>query len=168
MTSAYGQVLREGVAQDIEDYTAGYDVPALSWADLVGRLRDVEGVSKVVCWRFEDYAQLRPEIMTMLFGAELAALIPPAEMHNAGYSQAAYDQFIEWVMDDVDEPFVDLLKRAREMHPKLPGDPGMRLFPSQTYERSQKLYAEDVVRLSQIPGATLLLPAVQGPAGLPA
>ncbi|WBU60768.1 hypothetical protein [Paracoccus albus] len=168
VTSAYGQVLREGVAQDIEDYTVGYDVAALSWADLVERLRDCEGVSRVICWRYEDYAQLRPEVMTMLFGPELAALVPPAERHNAGYSQAAYDQFIEWVMDDVDEPFVELLKRARDMYPKLPGDPGMRLFPPETYERSREFYAKDVARLSRIPGATLLWPAGEDPADLPA
>lgn len=158
VTSAYGQVLREGVAQGIEDYVAGYDVPEFSWAELVTRLVDCPGVTRLVCWRYEDYAALRPQVMSMLIGAELAARLPPPESHNPGLSEAAYRQFLDWVLDDLDEPFVDLLSRARAMYPKMPGDPGMRPLPAEIYAESRRRYGDDVARLAQITGVTLLLP----------
>lgn len=158
VTSAYGQVLREGVAMGIEDYVAGFDVPTLSWSDLVGRLRDCDGVTRLVCWRYEDYADLRPHILSMLLGPDLAAIVPAQETHNAGFSEAAYQQFLTWVMEDLDESFVDLLYRARAAFPKGPGDPGMRPLPADVYARSRLTYPQDIARLAAMDGVTFLTP----------
>ena len=168
VTSAYGQVLREGVAMGIEDYVEGYDVSAFSWAELVTRLRAVPGVTRITCWRYEDYAVLRPEIMSQLIGPELAALVPPPETHNAGMSEAAYRQFLEWVFDDIDAPFPELLARARAMHPKGPGDPGMRPLPEAVHVESRARYAGDVAALSALDGVVLLRPETGGAGDKPA
>lgn len=160
VTSAYGQVLREGVAMAIEDYVQGYDVAAFSWADLAARLTACPGVTRLVCWRYEDYAALRPRIMSELLGKEAAALVPPMASHNAGISEAAYQQFCTWIMDDVDIElsFVDLLQRARAAHPKKPGEPGMRPLPPEVYANSRMAYPRDVAALQAMKGVTLLLP----------
>lgn len=158
VTSAYGQVLREGVAMGIEDYVEGYDVSSFSWAELVGRLTECDGVTGVTCWRYEDYAELRPRILSLLVGEELAEVVPAAESHNMGISAAAYDQFMAWILDDMDEPFTDLLARARAKHPKTAGDPGMRPLAPEVYARSRSSYPGDVAALQALPGVTLLLP----------
>lgn len=157
-TSAYGQVLREGIAMGMEDYVEGHDVAAFSWAELVGRLTECPGVTRVTCWRYEDYAELRPRVLSLLLGEELAAAVPPPEPHNMGMSEAAYQQFMEWVMEDLDAPFLDLLARARAAHPKTAGDPGMRPLPPEVYARSLQSYPADVAALAAMDRVTLLLP----------
>ena len=157
-TSAYGQVLREGISMGMEDYVEGYDVPAFSWAELVGRLTECPGVTRVTCWRYEDYAALRPRILSLLVGEELAATVPAAESHNMGISEAAFQQFMEWVLDDLDESFLDLLARARATYPKTAGDPGMRPLPPEVYARSRDTYPLDVAALAVMDRVTLLLP----------
>lgn len=168
VTSAYGQILREGVAMGIEDYVGDYDVPAFSWVELASRLCAAPGVTRLICWRYEDYATLRPEIMSRLIGPELATLLPPPETHNAGMSEAAYRQFLQWIFDDIDAPFPELLARARTLHPKAPGDPGMRPLPPEVYARSRECYARDVAALAVLDGVTLLRPESGGAGDKPA
>lgn len=162
VTSAYGQLLRQSHPTDIETYVKGYDVASLSWAGLAERLTACPGVTRLTCWRYEDYAALRPRILTALIGADLAAEVPAPEHHNSGISDAAYRQFVEWVMADREEPFAELLQRARAAHPKGPGVSGMRPLPAEVYERSRAFYAGDVRRLSALPGVTFIAP--QSPA----
>ena len=102
VTSAYGQQLKTGTGIDIESYTGGVSVADLSWTDLVQRLLSVPGVARLICWRYEDYAALRPVILERMLGAERAAIVPAASWRNAGISDAAYRAFAEMVMEDLD------------------------------------------------------------------
>ena len=165
VTSAYGQQLKTGTGIDIESYTGGVSVADLSWTDLVQRLLSVPGVARLICWRYEDYALLRPVILERMLGAERAAIVPAASWRNAGISDAAYRAFAEMVMEDLESPVEDLLQRACALHPKTEGVPAMRPLRPRVYGRARRNYAQDMARLSALEGVELLAPDAGGESG---
>lgn len=158
ITSAYGQIMRQQALTGIDYYTLEHRVDELSWADLAGRLVSCPGVTRLICWRYEDYTDLRPTLLSLMLGEKLAAIVPDPQPHNIGISEAAYQQFVEWVMGDDDSLPEDLLRKARKAFPKQPGESGMRPLPEAIYSRSAEYYTDDVRRLSQLEGVVLLSP----------
>ena len=52
------------------------------------------GVARVVVWRYEDYAALRPRFLARLLPPALAAGIPDPPPANESVTQAGYEWFV--------------------------------------------------------------------------
>jgi hypothetical protein len=79
----------------LADYLGGFDPVRLSWTGLAKRLLAVRGVARLVVWRYEDYAAVRPQILARMLPESLAARAddPPAAI--VGLSQPAYADVLE-------------------------------------------------------------------------
>ncbi|MFV0294332.1 MAG: hypothetical protein ACK5II_14410 [Paracoccus sp. (in: a-proteobacteria)] len=158
VTSAYGQQLRAGAAIDISSYVGRARVSAMSWVPLVQDLLACPGVTRLVCWRYEDHTVLRPRILGEMLGPDLAGIVPEATWRHGGISEAAYRAFVETAMSDLETPVEVLLKGACQAYPKTAGVPGMKPLRRRVYSLSGRAYALDVKRISQLEGVTWLAP----------
>ncbi|SDE55965.1 hypothetical protein SAMN05421538_1087 [Paracoccus isoporae] len=156
VSSAYGQQLRMGVAIDIDRYVSGLSVEELAWTELAQRLLSCEGVTRLVCWQYEYYVALRPQVIREMVGPDLAPIVPAPTWRNGGISQDAYHLFAELAMSDLDTPVEKLLNRACAEHPKTRGVPAMRPLRPRVYAASRRNYARDLEQLSRLDGVTWL------------
>ncbi|MFV0408365.1 MAG: hypothetical protein ACK5LJ_01285, partial [Paracoccus sp. (in: a-proteobacteria)] len=158
VTSAYGQQLRSGSGMDIDRYVRGIRVRDLSWARLAHELLSCRGVIRLVCWRYEDYARLRPRLLAEMLGPECAAIVPEAGWSNSGISAEAYTAFVDMALTDLETPIPELLRAACLAHPKAHGKPGMRPLRRRVYAASQIAYERDLAVLARFDRVSLLTP----------
>lgn len=158
VTSAYGQQLRSGALVDVSTYVRGVKVRSLDWPGLIERLLGCEGVSRVVCWRLEDHTQVRGRVLARLLGPERAALVPPATLRHRGVSEKAYRYFMKTALEDMDTPVQTLLRDAQKRHPRLEGEPSMRLLHYRTYKSSLVNYDAQAGRIAGMERVEFLRP----------
>ena len=158
MVSAFSLQITRGHELDIRDYLCGRDVAALSWSELAERLLGVEGVSRLVLWRYEDYGALRPQILARLLTPELVPAIPEPPPANMGLTQMAYDWLIARAMEDSDADLRSLVREAWRKFPKTGDRAGLRLLEDDEYRRSAEAYAADLAALRAMTGVEFLAP----------
>ncbi|WP_313135173.1 hypothetical protein [Paracoccus jeotgali] len=158
ITSTYSQQLRKPLPLHHEVYLRDFRLDAMSWAALARRVLSHPRVGRLVCWRYEDHAAIRPALLDRMLGPELAVIVPRARRMNTGISQAAYDAFVAAAMADDEAPTQDLLRAACKAHPKGEGVPAMRVLPPQTHRDSLIRYDADLSNLAALDRVEMLTP----------
>ncbi|MFD1797778.1 hypothetical protein FQV27_10530 [Paracoccus aurantiacus] len=158
VTSAYSQQLRRPLPLHHDVYLRDFSLPAISWTDLARRLLNQPQVQKIICWQYEDYAVLRPRILTEMVGRRAAARVPPSRVVNSGISAAAYDAFVAEALTDDETPTQTLLRDACRRFPKSPGEPSFRILSSRVHDESRAQYAQDLDSLAGLDRVRLLRP----------
>lgn len=158
LTSAFAMQVTGGHELLLADYLGDFDPARLSWSDLAQRLLSVRGVARLVAWRYEDYAALRPRILSAMLPQALVdrASDPPAAI--VGLSQPAYQAVLDQALDRPGADVAQLAREAKARFPREAGAPRLDLFDPGTAARARAAYAADLAQLAQLPRATLLGP----------
>ncbi len=158
IVSAFALQVASGKETDIEPYLCGRDPAHVDWAGLVRRLRAVEGVSRIVLWRYEDYPALRPRLLERLLPAGLAPEVPDPPPSNVGLTQAGYEWLLRRTRSGADIDLRILAQRARHRFRPADGHVRLRPFDEGTYARSAQNYARDIAALRTMPSVEFLEP----------
>ena len=158
LESAFSMQVQGGHELVFEDYLAGFDPAALSWAGLVERLLSVRGVARVTVWRYEDYPALRPRILAAMAPAAVAAAAPELPPAIVGLSQAAYDDIRARVAADPGADIASLARDAKAAHPRSGGGAPLRLADAATRARCRSAHDDDLARLAGMARVTLMRP----------
>lgn len=156
--SAFSMRVMGGRALVWEDYLDGYDPATVSWTGLARRLLAARGVARLIVWRYEDYAALRPALLARLLPADVAAAVPDGPRAVVGLSQAAYDDFLRRAMDDIDADLTQLAREAEQRHPRGEGNPRLTLGDAALAAACADAYAADMETLAALPGVEFLRP----------
>lgn len=158
IVSAFALQVAGGKEIDIAAYLGDRDPARSAWAGLVGRLAAVEGVSRIVLWRYEDYPALRPRLLERLLPAGLAAEVPDPPPANVSLTQAGYDWLLRRAASGEGIDQRTLARRARERFQPASGHARLRLLDDETHARSARNYAQDIAALRAMPGVEFLEP----------
>ncbi|SEI05849.1 hypothetical protein [Paracoccus alkenifer] len=158
LTSAFSMQLQAGVELDFRAYLAGFDPLALSWEGLARRLLGVRGVARLVVWRYEDYAALRPRILAQFLPQALVARAGDPGASVVGLSQPAWRHLLAQGIAQPGPAAAQLAQEAKALFPREPGHPALALFDADTVARSAAAYRQDLARLAALPGVALLAP----------
>ncbi|MFV0384107.1 hypothetical protein [Paracoccus sp. (in: a-proteobacteria)] len=160
VTSLFGEQLRWGGVLRIEDFLGDFDPAGLSWSDLVRRLLATGEAGRIVCWRYEDTATTRLQLLTRMLGPGLAALVPDLPPARIGLSVAAYNMVLARAAEG--QPIDLLVGQSRKQHPRTRGEDRLRLLPPEIHAAAARRYAEDCAELARIPGVEFLVPGAAG------
>lgn len=161
LTSVFGEQLRHGGPLRIEDFLRGFDPAGLRWSELVARLLAETGAARLICWRYEDTAATRSELLDLLLGPDLARAVPYLKPRRPGMSAAAYRALLDG--SDGELASRDLAEALRRAHPKRAGAAALRVLPEALHATCDRLYAKDCARIAAMPGVRFLgTPVEQG------
>lgn len=158
LTSVFGESLRYGGPLTPGEYFGNFELTALRWSDLVTRIMR-SGAQRMVCWRFEDLADVRHAVLTRMLGEEFAPMIPDLQPIRPGLTQMAYDKIIA---NAVGLPLIEQRKLVNEtmrQFPKAAGAEPLSIFDDELRQKYDQNYAEDCARVAEIPGVEFLTPA---------
>lgn len=156
--SAFSLQLLLGNELELASYLQGRDPVQVDWAGLIGRLREVDGVARIVTWRYEDYPALRPRLLDMLLPPGLAGLVPDPPPSNESLTQPGYEWFLKSVMADSEADLRTLARKARARFRRRDGHAPLQLLDEATRERSARAYAAELDRIRAMRGVSLLEP----------
>lgn len=156
--SAFSLQLLLGNELELASYLQDRDPAQVGWAGLVKRLQAVEGVARVVIWRYEDYPALRLRLLDMLVPAGLAGRVPDPPPSNEGLTQPGYDWLLKRAMADSEADLRVLARRARARFRRRDGHVPLQLLDEATRARSASGYAAELDRIRAMRGVTLLQP----------
>lgn len=161
LVSAFALQLSFGNEIVLSDYLGGRNPARLGWAGLVRRLAEIPEVARLVVWRYEDYAALRPQILARMLPQDLARAVPDPAPANESLTQPGYLWFRRQAMADSDADLRILVQRARRRFPRSAGHPPLRLLGEAVHARSQAFYAAEIQRLRALPKVEFLEPAAR-------
>ena len=156
--SAFALQLSAGNEIELEPYLGERDPARVRWSGLVKRLAAVEGVSRIVVWRYEDYAAIRPELLARLVPPALLAEVPAPAPRNVSVTQPGYDWYRERAMIDTQSDLRDLFQRARKKFPREAGHPPLSLLDDKVRARSAYIYGAEIAAIRRMPGVEFLDP----------
>ncbi len=156
--SVFALQVGKGNEFDLKMFLNGRDPARIDWAGLVGRLRAVPGVARLVLWRYEDYPALRPRLLARLLPPALAVAVPDPSPANESLTQAGYDWFLRRAMDEPDADLRSLARHALMRFPRAQGHGPLRLLSEAVRARSAAAYARDLAALAGLPGVELMAP----------
>lgn len=156
--SAFSLQVLLGNELELAPYLQGRDPVRVGWSGLVRRLAAVEGVARIVVWRYEDYPVLRPRLLDLMLPEGVAATLPDPPRSNESLTQPGYDWMLRRAMADSEADLRDLARRARRRFRRGDGHPPLRLLDEATRIRSARAYAAEIARIRTLVGVTLLEP----------
>lgn len=161
LVSAYSQRLLSGRLEAFEHYRAGLDPAALSWCELVERLRAAMPAAGLALWPYEDYpANARAVLAVLLGDDDMARLVRlgPGRAHP-GLSAAAHDALMAEARALADAPAEAVQARARELRRRFDraqGHAPLAPLDQATQGRAAASYAQELAQLAAQPGIHLL------------
>lgn len=156
--SAFALQVSLGNETELAPYLRGRDPTKVGWNWLVKRLVGIAAVERVVVWRYENYAALRPQLLARMLPAGLDAVVPLPPPSNESLTQRGYDWFLRRANADPEADLQLLAKRARRRFSRADGHAALRLLSEGDHARSAVSYAEDIGRLCRLPKVEFLLP----------
>lgn len=156
LVSAFALQLSFGKERGLADYLGGRNPARLGWAGLVRRLAEIPEVARLVVWRYEDYAALRPQILARMLPQDLTRAVPDPAPANESLTQPGYLWFRRQAMADSDADLRVLAHRARRRFPRAAGYPPLRLLDEAVYARSKVFYAAEIACLRALPKVEFL------------
>lgn len=156
--SAFALQVALGNEIELAPYLRGRDPAEVGWLGLVKRLAAMEEVARVVVWRYEDYAALRPELLRRLLPPGLADAVPEPPPSNESLTQPGYEWFLRRAMADTEADLRDLAARARRRFRRADGHGPLRLLEAADHARSAENYAAQVAALRRLPRVEFLEP----------
>ncbi|TRW95095.1 hypothetical protein FNJ84_17565 [Paracoccus sp. M683] len=160
LTSAFGEYLRHNGPLRIEDFLGDFDPRALRWSELAERLMQESGAARMICWRYEDLAAIRPELLRSLLGPDLAAIVPDLPPTRLGLSDAAYRALL--AQSEGDTATREMTGKVLRAMPKQGQADRLRALPQALHDECDRLYAADCARIAAMPAVRFLSPPVQG------
>lgn len=157
-TSAFSMRVLGGHALVWEEYLDGYDPATVSWTGLARRLLAARGVARLIVWRYEDYAALRPALLARLLPADVAAAVPDGPRAVVGLSQTAYDAFLRRAMEDVDADLAEIARAADQQYPRRDDHARLITGDAALAAACAAAYAADMDTLAALPGVEFLRP----------
>lgn len=157
LTSAFGEALRFGGPLTPDEYFGDFDPLDLRWSDLITRLMR-SGVSRLVCWRFEDLADIRHVMLTKMLGEEFAPMIPDLRPLRPGLTQAAYDMILANGRGATWMEKRKLVSEAISKYPKTAEAEPLVIFDDAIHRESDRVYAEDCAKVAAMPRVEFLRP----------
>lgn len=158
LISAFSMRVTGGRALVWEEFLDGFDPATLSWTDLAARLLSANGVARLLVWRYEDYAAVRPVLLSHLLPADLAGAVADGPRALVGLSQAAYDHFLRRAIEDIDADLAELAREAEQLHPRSAGHPRLQPASAALAADCAAAYAADIGTLAALAGVELLHP----------
>ena len=157
-TSLYSQVLFSGRVRSFERFLRKLDYEGANWVQLVTRLTEVEGVSKVIVWRHEDYPGIAPRILRRLLGWRLGKAVPLLETRvHQGLSRHAVAQIMAAGRAKAAiDPALALKMRGR--FPLSKDNPPFDPWTRRDHLTSRARYDRDIDRIAALPRVMLLTP----------
>lgn len=156
--SAFALQVMHGNETDFSAYLGGRDPARVGWAGLVQRLAMIETVARIVVWRYEDYRALRPQLLRLLVGSDLAGMVSDPPPRNVSLSQPGYDWLLAQAATGSADDLQDLAREARDRFRPGRGHPPLRLLGTDDHARSARHYDAEVARLRSIPKVEFLAP----------
>ncbi len=155
LTSAYSQMVGSGHQVTVDDFTDANPIGEIDWFPLIRGLSEIDGLSGVTLWRFEDYAALQSTIVSQMVGPHADLVKLPKGASNTGLSQRAIDVILQAPAGD---DLKELAYWARRRFPSGTGFPKPELFTEAELALGQKNYTDQVARIADLPRVTLLRP----------
>jgi len=153
LTSLYCQILLGGRYPKIESFKARNNVYNIDWAEFIARLRSVKGIRRLVVWRYEDYAQVFPQITQEMLGdAAKHVTANPSVVHEGLSADAVVDIQIKHAAGERGT----LVQDARAAYPKGADHPGFDLFLPEEHDRVAQQYTDQCAQIDAMQGVTLL------------
>ena len=110
--SAFSLQVMLGNELELAPYLQGRDPVRVGWSGLVRRLAAVEGVTRIVVWRYEDYAALRPRLLGLMLPEGMAEALPDPPRSNESLTQPGYDWLLRRALADSEADLRVLARRA--------------------------------------------------------
>lgn len=159
LTSAFSMQVMGGHELILADYLGDFDPAGLSWTDLARRLLAVRGVARLIVWRYEDYAAIRPRILSSILPPSMAGQADDPAPAIVGLSQQAYREVLDRTLASPDADVAQLARDAKSRFPRERGAAPLSLIDAATAARSKAAYDADMAELAGLPRTMLLRPA---------
>ncbi|MFT4012390.1 MAG: hypothetical protein QM682_03105 [Paracoccus sp. (in: a-proteobacteria)] len=156
--SAFALQLSLGNETEFPAFLQGRDPARVGWSGLVKRLTGIEGVARLVIWRFEDYPALRSRLLLRMLPSGLAERVPDPPPSNESMTQAGYDWFLRRATADAGADLRILARKARKRFPRAEGHAPLRLLDEAARARSAAAYAVEIARIERLPKVEFLRP----------
>lgn len=156
LNSAYCQYLMGGQVMPVDTYHARNTLESVDWLDLIQRLRNTPGIGRLVVWRHEDYAQLFPQIVTELAGAEASQHVTPVNRHvHRGLSASAVAEILHRSGQIADDGFCIATRKLLSIEDGFAPFDG---YMPDEHARGDAQYADQMAQIAGIDDVTLLRP----------
>lgn len=160
LVSAYSQRLLSGRIEHFEHYRGGLDPAALSWRDLVARLRAALPDAGLVLWAYEDYPAIAGQVLAAMLGREGARHVRPGPGRaHPGLSAAAQAALMAEAPALADAGPEAVQARARALRRQFDrgrGHAPLAPLDEPTSIRAAAAYAQEIAQLAAEPGVSLL------------
>ncbi len=154
LVSMHAESLHHGAYCGFRDYLGGGRPEALSWAEMVGRLRDAIAPVPVTLWRYEDYPAVFGRVTAAFLGAAAQSVTARPEPERVGLSAAAITALGAEVAAGRGGP--ETLARLKRAYPKSEARPGPAPWSDEERAALEARYAADLTELASMEGVTLL------------
>lgn len=158
IASAYSQAMFGGSHIRPRQFRLRNDWRAVDWADYVNRIRAVSGIKHIYIWRQEDYNDVLNQIMCRLLHWDDASRIEtiPGRVHQ-GLSVSAVQKTIEAASEGRTGK---LARDFRREYPIGEHHKQFELFSASAQRKSAEIYADQMDKIKQMEGVTVLRPRV--------
>lgn len=157
ITSAYGQYLLGGHYLPFAKFQALNPLSGVDWVRFVAQLLHARGTRNLIVWRFEDYAAVFPQIMSLMLGETGAEIVGSmAKVVHPGLSSNA--------LTEIDARFAkggfgaDIAATARQAFPISHINPRFDPFDADVHVSSQREYTRQCEAIAGLEGVTFLQP----------
>ncbi len=156
LNSAYCQMLLGGRLQSHEMYQKRNPISSVDWVHFIAGIRAAQGVRQVNVWRYEDYADVFPQITAGLVGADAAKAVAPIPRYvNKGLSADAVADVLTKTDEASDEKAAF---SARKAFPVEDGHPAFDGYSAEEHEIGDAVYARQIRSIAALEGVTFLRP----------
>ncbi|EBA05099.1 hypothetical protein RB2150_13456 [Rhodobacteraceae bacterium HTCC2150] len=156
LESSFSQSLVHGRWASVEEFLESAPVASIQWAPLVKSLAER---LPVVLWRYEDYSQLFPQIISNLVDPELADRIKPeGQKHQIGLSVKAVEMILDNKVLHAVRTRAEFALSVRDMFPPENETDKFRFYDRLSRMEGMTAYEKDVEEIKSIPNVTFLRP----------
>lgn len=156
LNSAYCQMLLGGRLQSLEMYQKRNPISSVDWVHFIAGIRAAKGVREVNVWRYEDYADVFPQITAGMVGAGAVDVIAPIPRYvNRGLSADAVADVLTKTGEVSSEK---LAFAARKTFSVEDGHSAFDGYTAQEHEIGDEVYARQIKSIAELEGVTFLRP----------
>ncbi|MDC0737464.1 hypothetical protein N6L24_04190 [Cognatishimia sp. SS12] len=149
LVSAWQENMKGHAFNSFDSYVSGIDLTALSWSNLIFRLRKtIDGPVDFMVWRYEDYETARQELITEIAGEACAAQIAWLDRAaNQGLSAQGL-AYLEALGEDIT---AENRAAAEKLFPRGPDFPGFAPYSDKALADLTARYDADWEVIQQMP-----------------
>lgn len=154
LKSLYGQALMVGFFRPWEGFIKNRNPADMQWSEFITRLHSSGAFAHIILWRFEDYPQNLPTVLSALCGGATPDLdLMPDQIYHPGLSARAVQAAIDWHAEGYKGPLGHI---AREDYPVGDQYPAFQPWSQAMRLASRHAYDRDLARIKTMAGVTCL------------